>query len=108
MLATYFYLILAIVAEVMATMLLVASVQFTKFWPSVGVMVGYGLSFYLLSIVVLALPIAVVYATWSGVGIAATTLLGYLIYQQSLNGQVLLGLCLVVIGVTLIHGFSVK
>ena len=85
MLATYFYLTLAIVAEVMATMLLVASVQFTKFWPSVGVMVGYGLSFYLLSIVVLKLPIAVVYATWSGVGIAATTLLGYLIYQQSLN-----------------------
>ena len=67
----YLYLALAIIAEVVATSALKASAEFTRWLPSVVVIVGYGLSFYLLSLVLRTIPIGVTYAIWSGLGIVA-------------------------------------
>ena len=54
----YVYLIGAIIAEVVATTSLKASEGFTKFWPSVLVVVGYAIAFYLLSLVLKTIPTA--------------------------------------------------
>ena len=66
---TYIYLAIAIVAEVVATSALKASSEFSKLLPSLVVVVGYGISFYLMAMVLRTMPIGITYAIWSGVGI---------------------------------------
>lgn len=69
-------LLLAILAETAATTALKSSEQFTRLWPSVVVVVGYGLAFYFLSVTLKSIPIGIAYAVWSGIGIVLITLAG--------------------------------
>ena len=105
---TYLFLILAIFCEVCGTMLLPVSQNFTKIIPTTVLAIFYLTSFYLLTFVVDKLPIAVVYATWSGLGIFTIAILGYFIFKQSLSWQAILGLFLIVIGVILVNSFTIK
>jgi small multidrug resistance pump len=102
----YIYLICAIVTEVAATSALPASQQFTRFWPSVVVVLGYAMSFFFLSMTLKVLPVGVVYAMWSGLGIIAVAGLGYFLYQQRLDLPAVLGMGLIVAGVAVINLFS--
>ena len=88
----YVALMLAIFAEVAATSALKASAQFTQLWPSTIVVVGYGISFYLLTIVLESLAIGVTYAIWSAVGIILVTLAAIPLYRQLPDGAALLGI----------------
>jgi len=108
MIKTYLFLIGAIFCEVGGTMLLPASQNFTKIIPTTVLGVLYLLSFYLITFVVDKLPIAIVYATWSGLGIFTIAILGYVFFKQSLSWQAILGLFLIVIGVVLVNSFTVK
>ena len=76
--SAYVLLAVAIVAEVVATSALRASEGFSRLVPSVIVVIGYGISFYLLSLTLKSLPVGVVYAVWSGAGIVLITLVGWL------------------------------
>jgi len=105
---TYLFLIGAIFCEVGGTMLLPASQNFTKVIPTAVLGFLYLLSFYLITFVVDKLPIAIVYATWSGLGIFTIAILGYIFFKQSLSWQSVLGLFLIVIGVVLVNSFTVK
>ncbi len=60
------YLFAAIVCEVIATSALKAAEGFTRFWPSLVVVVGYGLAFYCLSLTLRTIPVGIAYAIWSG------------------------------------------
>lgn len=102
----YIFLICAIVFEVAATSALPASQQFTRLWPSVVVVVGYAASFFFLSMTLKVLPVGVVYAMWSGLGIIAVAALGYFLYQQRLDLPAVLGMALIVAGVAVINLFS--
>ena len=108
MLKTYLVLIGAILCEVSGTMLLPVSQNFTKMIPTVALTVLYLLSFYLITFVINKLPIAIVYATWSGLGVFTIAILGYFFFKQSLSWQAILGLFLIVIGVVLVNSFTVK
>jgi|TARA_B110001452_G_scaffold250657_1_gene239070 small multidrug resistance pump len=108
MLKTYLILIGAILCEVSGTMLLPISQNFTKIIPTIILAILYLLSFYLITFVVDKLPIAIVYATWSGLGIFTIAILGYVFLKQSLAWQAILGLFLIVIGVVLVNIFTVK
>ena len=66
------------------------------------------LSFYLITFVVDKIPIAIVYATWSGLGVFTVAILGYIFFKQSLSWQAVLGLFFIVFGVVLVNSFSVK
>ena len=101
-------MIIAIFCEVCGTMLLPVSNNFTKIIPTAALAVFYLTSFYLLTFVVDKLPIAIVYATWSGLGIFTIAILGYVFFKQSLSWQAVLGLFLIVIGVVLVNTFTVK
>ena len=107
-LKTYLFLIGAIFCEVAGTMLLPVSQNFTKLIPTSFLAIFYLTAFYLLTFVVNKLPIAIVYATWSGLGIFTIAILGYVFFKQTLAWQAILGLFLIVIGVVLVNSFTVK
>ncbi len=102
----YFFLLLAIVSEVLGTTALTASQQFTKPLPSVLTVLGYGLAFYCFSFSLKAIPVGVAYAIWGGVGIVLVTLIGFFYFKQRLDGPALAGIALIVIGVLVMQLFS--
>ena len=108
MVKTYIFLVGAIFCEVAGTLLLPVSQNFTKLIPTLALSVFYLTAFYLLTFVVNKLPIAIVYATWSGLGIFTIAIFGYLFFRQTLTWQAILGLFLIVIGVILVNSFTVK
>ncbi|AEJ02828.1 small multidrug resistance protein [Nitrosomonas sp. Is79A3] len=102
----WIYLAVAIISEVIATSFLKSAEGFTRFWPSLVVVVGYLLAFYLLSLTLKTIPVGVAYAIWSGVGILLIALSGWLFLDQSLDMPALIGLSLIVAGVAVINVFS--
>jgi len=105
---TYLFLVGAIFFEVAGTMLLPVTQNFTKLVPTSILTICYLSAFYLLTFVVNKLPIAIVYATWSGLGVFTIAILGYIFFKQNLSWQAILGLFLIVIGVILVNSFSSK
>lgn len=108
MIKTYLFLFGAILCEVAGTMLLPVTQNFTKFIPTTFLAIFYLSAFYLLTFVVNKLPIAIVYATWSGLGIFTIAVLGYIFFKQTLAWQSILGLFLIIIGVILVNSFTSK
>lgn len=103
---SYFYLALAIVAEVIATSALKASNEFTRLWPSVLVVVGYLSAFYLLTLVLRSVPVGIAYALWAGLGIVLVTLVGIVIYGEKPDLPAIIGITLIIGGVAVIQLFS--
>ena len=102
----YIYLTVAIIAEVAATSALKASNEFTKLIPSLIVIVGYGASFYLLTLVLRTMPVAITYAIWSGAGIVLVAMVGVLLYKQIPDIPAVIGMGLIVAGITTINVYS--
>lgn len=99
-------LTIAIVAEVIATSALRASHGFSRLVPSAVVVAGYGVAFYCLSLTLKNLPVGIVYAVWSGVGIVLITLVAIVLYKQVPDLPAVLGLGLIVAGVLVLNLFS--
>ncbi|MDF2036920.1 multidrug efflux SMR transporter [Cytobacillus oceanisediminis] len=99
----YLLLALAIVSEVFGSSLLKAADGFKKLLPSLGVIIGYGVAFYALSLSLKTLPLGVAYAIWAGLGTVLTALVGIAIYKENVNGKKILGLALIVGGVILLN-----
>lgn len=97
---------IAIVSEVIATSALKAAEGFTRPLPSLVVVIGYGIAFYCLSLVLRTLPVGVVYAIWSGAGVALIALAGWLLYGQALDLPAVVGMTLIVAGVIVLNVFS--
>ena len=108
MIKTYLFLFGAIFCEVAGTMLLPVTQNFTKLTPTSILAVCYLTAFYLLTFVVNKLPIAIVYATWSGLGVFTIAILGYIFFKQNLSWQAVLGLFFIVLGVILVNSYSSK
>ncbi|MDA9664138.1 multidrug efflux SMR transporter [bacterium] len=108
MVKTYFILLIAIFCEVAGTMLLPVTQNFSKVIPTLGLTIFYLVSFYLMTFVMDKLPIAIVYATWSGLGVFTIAILGYIFFKQTLAWQAIFGLFLIIVGVILVNSFSVK
>ena len=102
----YLYLGIAVAAEVIATSALKASDGFTRLLPSLVVVVGYGIAFYFLSLVLKTVPVGVAYAIWSGAGIVLIGLIGWLALKQPLDLPAMLGMGLIIAGVAVIQLFS--
>jgi small multidrug resistance pump len=102
----YVSLAVAIVAEVIATSSLKAAEGFTRLVPSAIVVIGYGLSFYCLSLTLRTMPIGIAYGIWSGVGIVLVSGAGWLLFGQRLDLAALIGLGLIIAGVLVVNLFS--
>lgn len=99
-------LYLAIIFEVIATSALKASDSFSKLVPSVIVIFGYGLAFYLLSITLRTIPTGVAYAVWSGVGIVLITVISWIMFAQKLNLTALVGIAFIIAGALILNLFA--
>ncbi|WP_108124730.1 DMT family transporter [Saccharospirillum mangrovi] len=99
-------LAVAICAEVVATSALKASENFSRLWPSVLVVVGYGLAFYLLAETLKVIPVGIAYAVWAGGGIVLITLVSWWLFDQQLDWPALLGMALILSGVLVLNLFS--
>ena len=102
----YLYLFCAIIFEVTATLLLPLSKNFTNPFLSIGILISYSISFYLLTFAIKGIPLAIAYSTWAGLGIFLITLFGFIFYRQSIQWQSLVGLILIILGVTIVNIFK--
>lgn len=102
----YLYLLLAVMAETVGTTALQLSRQFTRPGPSIVVVVSYAAAFYLLSLTLAQMPVGVVYALWSGLGIVLIALIGFVLLGQRLDAAAVVGLGLIVAGIATIQLFS--
>lgn len=106
MLKYYALLLVAVVVETIGTSSLQASQQFTRFWPSVLAFTSFALAIYLLGLALKYIPVGILYATWSGLGIVFIALIGWVVFGQKLDMAALLGMTLIIIGIVIINLFS--
>jgi len=102
----YLFLLIAVLFEGLGSVSLQASQQFTRLWPSLGVVVGFGMAFYLFTIVLTYMPLGITYAIWSGLGICLTALLGWLFFKQDVDLPAILGMAMIIAGIVVINVFS--
>ncbi|MFP5448305.1 MAG: DMT family transporter [Alphaproteobacteria bacterium] len=100
------WLAIAIVAEVIATTALKASDGFRNTIPSVITATGYAIAFWGMSQAMRTLPVGIVYALWSGVGIVLITAIAWVLYRQQIDTAGLIGIGLILAGVVVIQVFS--
>ena len=102
----YVYLIVAVIAETIGTTALQASQQFSRLLPSLIVLFAYGFSFYMMGQTLKVMPVGIVYAIWSGLGIVLIAAIGYVVFGQRLDLPAVLGMVLIVTGILIIHLYS--
>jgi multidrug transporter EmrE-like cation transporter len=96
-------LAVAIASEVFGTIMLKASDGFSKFLPSAGVVVGYGLAFFLLAIALKSIGLGTAYALWAGIGTVGAVLAGVVVFGERITWMAGAGIALVVVGVFLLN-----
>jgi small multidrug resistance pump len=96
-------LLVAIVSEVIATSALKLAKGFTRLWPSIIVVCCYSLSLYLLSLTLETIPVGIVYAIWSGSGVALISLVGRYFFGQILDRPAYIGIIMIVAGVIVLQ-----
>ncbi len=104
--STYLVLLVAIIAETIGTTALQASQQFSRLGPSVVVVIAYAVAFYFLSLALRTMPVGIVYAIWSGLGIVFIAIIGFVVFGQKLDMAAIIGTGLILAGILTIHLFS--
>lgn len=105
-LSAYSALSIAILCEVVATSTLPKTEGLTQPLPTLIVLLGYGLAFFLLSVTIRTIPVGIAYAIWCGAGIILISLISWLWYGQKLDGFAILGMAMILIGVLIINLLS--
>ena len=106
MLAAYTALGAAIILEVSGSTLLKLSQQFTKLWPSLGMLVCFILSLYCLSLAWKMVPLGVAYAVWAGLGIVLTAVVSVVVFKMALDFWAVTGIAMIVGGVLVMNLLS--
>ena len=102
----YFYLLIAIIGEVIGTISLKSTNNFSELLPSTYVVIGYGIAFYFMMLAMKTIPVAITYSIWAGVGISAITILGALKYKEIPDFLALCGIGLIIAGVIILVFYS--
>lgn len=102
----YIILFVAVVMETIGTTALQSSQQFTRLWPTLIAIVAYMGAFYFLGLTLKYMPVGIVYALWSGLGIVTITIIGFAIFGQRLDAAAITGLTLIIAGIVVIQMFS--
>ena len=99
----YMFLVFAIIFEITGTSFVKDTAGFTRWIPSIICLGTICFSYYLMSHVVVFVPVGITYATWSGLGITAITIIGVFKYNQIPNIPTIIGLTLIIIGVIIVN-----
>lgn len=101
--ANWLYLALAIAMEIIATSALKESDGLRRWVPSLVALGGYAIAFTALSRALRTIPLGVAYAIWSGTGIAVLTLVGVLVYRDTIGLAQGAGIALICVGIALVY-----
>ncbi len=93
-------------SELVGTTALKLSDGFSNPIPSLGVVIGYGVAFYLVSLTLEELPIGVVYGTWAALGIVGVAAIGVVVFDEPLDLAGALGILLIIAGVYCVNILS--
>jgi len=99
----WFYLILAIIFEVIGTTSMKLSDGFTKTLPSILMFIFYILSLTALTFALKKFDVSTAYAIWSGIGTALITVVGFYLFKESLTPMKIVSIGLIIIGVIGLH-----
>lgn len=94
-----FYLIGAIISEVFGSSMLKLSATIKSKLPVIGIVIGYIISFYLLSLALVTIPLSFGYAVWSGLGMALTAIVGFALFKEKIDKQTVAGILMLIIGI---------
>jgi len=103
LLLSFVYLLSAIVSEVFGSTMLKLTATVKSKLPFVCIFVGYAISFYLLSLALMKIPLSFGYAVWSGLGTALTAIVGYVFFKEYMNKKTVLGIALLIIGIIMMR-----
>ena len=106
MIKYYLILFVAVIIETIGTSSLQASQQFTRFWPSFIACCSFLISIYLLALALKVIPVGILYATWSGLGIVLIAIIGWVVFGQKLDFAAIAGMTLILSGIVVINLFS--
>lgn len=96
----------AIACELVGTTLLQKSEQFTRFAPTLFMVLFFAGSFFFLSHALKAIPIGIAYAVWAGVGVVLTAFIGVAVFRQTLDVAAIAGIAMIAGGVVVVNAFS--
>lgn len=102
----YLFLAAAILCETIGTSFLKKTEQFSKPVPTLVFIIAMALSFYLLTFALRGIPVGIAYAIWSAVGIVLISIVGYLVYGETLDAPAIIGIGCIIAGVIIINVFS--
>ena len=102
----FIFLFVAVIFETIGTTALQASQQFTKLGPSIIVVVSYAVAFYLLALTLKYMPVGIMYAIWSGSGIVLISIIGWIVFRQTLDLPAIIGMTLILVGIVIIQVYS--
>ena len=103
---SWLWLSVAVIAEVFATLAVKASDGFTKIYPVFIVVIGYSITFIALAKVLQVLPVAIIYAIWSGLGLTLVALAGWFFFGEKLGITEIIGIFFIIVGIVVLKGFS--
>ena len=101
--ASYLVLVLAVVLGVTSNSFAKNAEGFTIIFPSIITAITIVLCMYALSIVMKTIPMGITYASFAGLTIIATVVVGVIRFNQMPNLYSMIGLCLIIIGVLMVN-----
>lgn len=99
----YILLSLSILFEVFATTMLKLTNGFTEIIPLIFTLLGYGLSFFILSLTLKIIPLSIAYAIWAGAGTVLTATISFLFWEESVTLIKGIALCLIIGGIVILN-----
>lgn len=97
--AGFFLLFVAIILEAIGSNCLKLSNGFQLIIPSIIFLFCYVISFSLLILILKSMPLGLAYGIWGGAGTFLTAFTGVFCWKESLNGFIVLGMILIVLGI---------
>ena len=98
----YVLILVAVVFEEFGDSMMKLSNGFQRKLPLAGTAIGYVVAFYLIAQTLEELPLGPVYAAWTGLGIALTTVVGAVFWKEGVNAKKIIGLLLIIAGVVVL------
>lgn len=104
----YILLFISISCEAFGTTMMKASDGFSHPLPTALFIVAYVMCFTVFTFALRGLELGVAYGIWSGVGVAAISIIGAVLWGKPLNAAMVGGIALIVAGVVLLESSGRK
>ena len=106
--AALFELLLAIASEQVGTSAMKASEGFTSLGPTLLAVIGYVFSLIFFGRCMRILPMGFAYALWVGLGMITSSVIGVVVFRETLSVPVVIGLAVIAAGILVLNSAQGK